>query len=150
MARLPHGAKQLIKQVQELFPDATYETVGEPDGLGVYRTIKFDSEVSEVLDYAFDYILHDDERIEGFHRTEAGFLHVEFVSGIEADLRDEYLLHDAVILVANDGEDEDGSDSEPEPPQTANTKRGVRSDEPEPEPAPKKRRTRKAAEPKQD
>jgi len=107
MARLPYAAKQLIKQVQKNYPDATYEVTDEPDGLGVHRAIKFDRDTSQVLEFAFDQFLDMDERVAEFHTTDAGYTHVEFVSGPAADDQRRYPLDEAILIIAS-------SDSEPD------------------------------------
>lgn len=96
MARLTYGAKTLISQVEHHKPRSKASEVGDPDGLGVVRTIKFDKATSKWLAPLLDEI--EDPRIETMHVTEAGHLHVTFVSTPKADSRLPFPLDAASFL----------------------------------------------------
>lgn len=98
--RLPYAARTLIEQVQAEKPKATYETVGEPDGFRVNRTIKFDKRTSKWL--APLLVETEDERIAEASLTDAGYLHVRFVGSPVADQRDEFPLVEAETVLAEE------------------------------------------------
>lgn len=91
MPRLPYAAKQFLVEGEI----EKYET-HDLDGLNVYRTLKFDKRTSKRLGEAMLFV--DDERIADWHMTDAGYLHVTFVSGPEADTYDHFLLDDAITV----------------------------------------------------
>lgn len=95
--RLPYAAKTLIDQVAEEKPRAKVEFHGEPDGYGVVRTIKFSKSAGEWLAPLLEAI--NDDRIESINTTEAGYLHVTFVSTPAADDRAEFPLQAAAEVV---------------------------------------------------
>lgn len=111
MSRLPYAARTLIQQVEGLRPSAKHYEASEPDGLRVVREVKFDKRTSEWLAPLLDRI--DDERIKEHYLTDAGYLHVEFVGGVEADERRKFPLREALRLAEADRESEEpSSDSE--------------------------------------
>lgn len=108
MARLPHAAKTLTKQVREHMrrsedSKAGMETArpeGDPDGLGVYRALRFDKTSSKWLAKVLEQI--DDERIESVE-TDKGQVVVKFTHRTAADRRDPFPLDDAEV-VADEGD----------------------------------------------
>lgn len=97
MARLPYAAKQFLVEAEV----EKYET-HDLDGLNVYRTLKFGKRDSKKLAKALEYV--DDERIADWHVTDAGYLHVTFVPGPEADSYDHFLLDDARTVASSESE----------------------------------------------
>lgn len=98
MPRLPYGAATFIEQVNELRKSAKHER-GEPDGLGVIRSITFDKATSKWLGDALDYI--DDERIVDVTTAkDQTTVHFSTESAV-ADQRERYPLAEA-IEVATD------------------------------------------------
>jgi hypothetical protein len=87
--RLPYAAKTLIDQVRAEKPKARPSMVGEADGLGVQRTIKFDKPTSKWLEKRLDPL---DARLDTVKMTDDGYLHVTFVAGTLADHRYEFDL----------------------------------------------------------
>lgn len=112
MARIPHGAEQLIAQVRELMEGEVEVELSDLDGLNVYRTIKFDKDTSEQVAPLFDQFLDTDERIQEWTETEAGYVYITFVGTPNADWRTAYPLWDALAVV----NEEPSSDSEPDEP----------------------------------
>lgn len=94
--RLPYAAEVLIDQVQEQKPKATYEE-GDPDGFDVVRTVKFDKATSKWLAPLLEVV--EDWRIEEVNLTDAGYLHVTFIGGTDADARDPFPLDAAEQIV---------------------------------------------------
>ena len=94
MPRLPYAAKQFLDEV-----GATKWEEKDPDGWNVYRTLRFGKRDSKRIGEALLFI--EDDRIEDWHLTEAGYLHVTFVTGPEADDRAPFDFEDA-LLVAKD------------------------------------------------
>jgi hypothetical protein len=101
MPRLPYAAKQFLAEAEKIKPSTKYEADDE-DGLRVYRTLRFDKRTTKWLGEALLFI--DDERILDWHVTDAGYLHVTFAPGPEADTRDPFLLDDAVTVASSDSE----------------------------------------------
>lgn len=95
MTRLPYAAKVLMDQVEEAKPRSRSETVGDPDGLGVYRTIRFSKSAGKWLAPLLETI--EDERIESFDLDDDGLV-VTFVHTPNADSRTPFPL-DAAIEV---------------------------------------------------
>lgn len=83
MSRIPHAARTLIQQVTEAKPKATAEPHGDPDGLDVQRTIRFNKATSKWLAPILEHM--GDPRIEEVEMTDAGYLHVTFVPTVDAD-----------------------------------------------------------------
>lgn len=113
MSRLPYAAKQLITQVTSFHPKAKATPVGLPDGLGVYRAIKFDKRTSKVLHPVMDHL--DDRRIVGSH-MEDGYLTVTFVATRHADIKTPYPLAEAQVVADAESVEkrvDDTSDGEP-------------------------------------
>ena len=96
MPRLPRGAVRLISDAQAMKHTAKAEPHGDADGLGVYRTIKFDKRTSKWL---YPIMLHvDDARVDTINLTDAGYLHVTFSDRPLADFRDPFPLKDASLV----------------------------------------------------
>lgn len=95
--RLPYAARQLIEQVQSQKKRAKAEPFGDPDGLRVVRTIKFDKTTSKWLAPILEQL--DDDRLVETETTEAGYLHVTFSPGPNADDRRPFPLAEAAALV---------------------------------------------------
>lgn len=94
MARTPHAARVFTDQVKELRKTAKFE-FGDEDGLGVYRTVKFDKPTTKWLGNALDEI--DDDRIIGYS-VEKDQLTVLFSHRTNADLKDRFLIDEAVTV----------------------------------------------------
>jgi hypothetical protein len=97
MARIARAAIVLAEQVQELKPRTTWTEVGEPDGLGVYRTVRFSKRTGGWLRLLLEQIR--DPRIQSMEETGDGLL-VTFIPGPKADYRDEFPLTDAETVLA--------------------------------------------------
>ena len=96
MPRLPYAAVRFIQDVQAIKPSAKAQPHGDPDGLQVYRTIKFGKRESAML---YRLLLHvKDPRIESYNLTDAGYLHVTFVPGPRADRRGSFYLSEALTV----------------------------------------------------
>lgn len=95
--RNPRSANVLIKQVQASKPKATAEPVGDADGFGIHRTIKFDKTTSKWLAPILEET--GDPRISGLELTDAGYLHVTFVGTQHADHTGEFPLDAAEEVV---------------------------------------------------
>jgi hypothetical protein len=93
MARLPHAAKTLRRQVLDKHPRSTVEGFGDPDGLGVVRTLRLSKSASDWLAPLLEV-------------TDAGYLHVEFTGRPVADQRQEFPLTDAEEVLS--GPEESG------------------------------------------
>lgn len=89
MPRLPYAAETLASQVQEKYKSAKYTVEGDPDGLDVNRTIKFDKTSSKWLEPLLDAIR--DDRIEEYH-TSKDQLVVTFSPRANADRRHPFPL----------------------------------------------------------
>lgn len=98
MPRLPHGAVRLISDIQGVKSSAKAQPHGDPDGLGVYRTIKFDKRSSEALHKVLQHM--KDPRIVDLNLTDAGYLHVTFSPRPLADFRDPYPIKDAMLVAS--------------------------------------------------
>lgn len=98
--RLPYAARTLIEQAQAEKPSTKVEFVGDPDGYGVIRTIKFNKATSKWLAPLLDEI--GDERIESSELTEAGYLHVTFVGTPAADQSADFPLDAATEVAGSD------------------------------------------------
>lgn len=110
MSKYPPAAYRLLQQVQAIRGgDVTMEPVGEPDGFGVTRTVKFDPDTAGWLEPIL-FIL-EDARIE-----EACEGKVTFVPDIRADFRHGFDLESADAALnesdEEDGEPETGDDEE--------------------------------------
>jgi hypothetical protein len=105
MARIPHAAKVLAQQVRDHYgrsadSDAgrgTVTPVGDVDGFGVHREVKFDKTASKWLAPLLE--ASGDPRIVGT-RTEGGQLVVEFTGRVAADNRDPFPLDAAATVAA--------------------------------------------------
>jgi hypothetical protein len=103
MARIPHSAKTLIAQVQARYnrkPDSRAGTttgtpVGDPDGLGVVRKVRFDKTSSQWLKDILPVM--DDSRIVDF-AVDDGRVVVEFSHRVDADRREKFPLAEATLV----------------------------------------------------
>lgn len=103
MPRNPYAAAVLDAEVKALFPDATMEPFGEPDGLGVHRSFRFDKDTSTELVDALHFLA--DRRVSSVNITDAGYLHVEFVGdSFRADSRDPFMVKIALDVLAHPDE----------------------------------------------
>lgn len=94
MSRLTYAARTLMRQIGD---KRNYDVkFGEPDGLGVVRDIRFDKRTSKWLAPLLEAI--EDPRIAEANVTEAGYLHVTFVAGPQADDRRKFPLDDAATV----------------------------------------------------
>lgn len=94
--RIPHAARTLIAQVIENDPDATWQTVGSPDGFGVRRSIAIDEafgDLAEVLKTT------EDPRIEHVS-MDKGSVIVRFVPTRVADESHPFGLAAAAEIIA--------------------------------------------------
>lgn len=113
MSRVSRAAKTLAAEVTALKPDAEIEMVGEPDGFGVVRSIKFDEITSAWL--APLLVELADKRVVEHHVTEAGYLHVELTGSLaRGEDRSPFHLAAAQEVV-------EAGTSEPEPVQAEET-----------------------------
>lgn len=105
MPRLPYAAKQFIEEVRDVKPRAKAEP-RDLDGLNVYRTLRFDKRTSKVLGPALltlEMAQELDARIQEFGVSDAGYLYVTFVGTPDADLRDPFLIAEAVTVAEAEG-----------------------------------------------
>lgn len=95
MSRIAYALSTLIRQVEAERKNAEYD-LGEPDGLGVIRDVKFDKSTSKWLKPLID--VARDSRIADVSSA-SGRVTVTVVGSIRADTRDEFLLSevDAVL-----------------------------------------------------
>lgn len=96
MTRNPYAAAALLAEVQEQHAKASMEPVGDPDGLGVYRTFKFDKTSSKTLLSILPLL--DDPRIESFE-DKTGVAVVTFTHRTVADDRRRFALAEARTVV---------------------------------------------------
>lgn len=97
MARIPYAAKQFLDEVGVEKYDEQ-----DLDGWNVYRTLRFGKRDSKRIGEALLFI--EDERIDDWHVTDAGYLHVTFVTGPEADERDPFDFEDALLVAKSSRE----------------------------------------------
>lgn len=90
MPRLPHAAKTLIAEAEAKWKTAKAEPHGEPDGLRVIRTVRFNKAVADKLAHLLDLL--EDDRIAWVGKPKGGGLDVTFVPGIRADSREPFYL----------------------------------------------------------
>jgi hypothetical protein len=96
MPRTARAAQRLIQDLQAVKPSIKAQPFGDPDGYGTIRTLKFDKRSSPV---AYRILLHlDDARIADFHLTDAGYLHVDFVTNYLADFRNPFPIREAITV----------------------------------------------------
>lgn len=96
MTRNPYAADDFLSEVREQHAKASAEPVGDPDGLGVYRTFKFDKTSSKTLLKVLPEI--SDERIESFEEK-TGHALITFTSHTVADRRGRFALAEARTVV---------------------------------------------------
>lgn len=88
MNHLVPAAEELVRGVQRLRPDATWQIVGTPDGYRRRRSIQFDTDTSSWLRPILHAIL--DQRVAEVSLDEQ--MTVTFVGDVRADRRDAYPL----------------------------------------------------------
>lgn len=91
MGRITWGAETLIDQVRALRKNVEVE-YGDPDGLEVARSVRFDKDTSKWLEPLLSVQL--DPRIESLDLTASGYLHVNFQPTPVADGREPFPLAD--------------------------------------------------------
>lgn len=96
MKRTTPAANQLIMQAARLNPKVKAQAVGEPDGLGYFRSIEFDAATSKQIVPILEVI--EDPRIASIEYEGKGKAVVTFVPDTRADFKDEYPLQ-AVNLI---------------------------------------------------
>ena len=94
--RIPPAAKTFIAEVKDLAPRASIEPFGDPDGLGVVRTLRAGKSASKRLAPILE-VLHD-PRIVEHHVTDAGLLHITFAPRAAADFTHPFDLADAEVI----------------------------------------------------
>lgn len=98
MARLPYAAKVLIGQVKIAKPKTKDpETVDEPDGLGVNRTIRFNKTVGKWLAPLLEEAA--DPRVQTLVGPDDKGLEVTFVADHRADDKAPFPLEDAAQVL---------------------------------------------------
>lgn len=120
MPRLPYAAKTLTEQVRRQLrrsPDSkaglgTSEPVGDPDGFGVHRSVRFDKTASKWLEKVLPHL--DDERIESFEKKD-GRVTVHFTGAVTADNRDRFPLEAAETVADYEPLDNEGIDGQDPP-----------------------------------
>lgn len=90
--RVPYAAKTLHAQVSAKYKSSKMTPVGDPDGLGVTRTVQFGKTESKWLGELLEHL--GDPRIESFKSTKDG-LRVTFAAHRRADERTDFDLADA-------------------------------------------------------
>lgn len=132
MPRIPLAAKQLRDQLNHSLNRTTAESraatavpAGDPDGLGVYRTVSFDETASKGLAEKLEALA--DPRVESFKDVD-GQLEVTFVSTVKADTRDPFTLA-AAELALQMAEEESAAEpaAEPRPAKKAAAKKAAAS-----------------------
>lgn len=112
MSRTPHAAKELTAQVRDHLgrkPDSkagreTSAPHGDPDGLGVVRSLKFDKVASKFLSKVLPHL--DDPRITGYEEK-SGVVTVHFSPRALADDREPFNLVDAETVADDEKADEE-------------------------------------------
>jgi len=99
--RVPRSAQTLEAQVSDRYKKVTVEPYGDPDGLGVYRSVRFGKTESKWLAKVLPEI--DDPRITEVEEK-SGRVIVTFASGTSADQRHPFPL-DAADTVASASDD---------------------------------------------
>jgi hypothetical protein len=96
--RLPRAASTLMSQVSARKPRTTVEPHGDPDGLGVVRSIIFNKATGTWLTPILEAIA--DPRIQSVETQDGGRVVVTFVHTIYADRTAEFPL-DSVDAILN-------------------------------------------------
>ena len=97
MARVARAAITLAEQVQAERRSAKWEVVGEPDGLGVQRSIRFKGRTGDWLAALLETM--DDDRIESFEKDKDGLV-VTITGRPRGDYRDPFPLEDAALVAS--------------------------------------------------
>lgn len=132
MSRTPPAMRTLIRQVQALRDEATFE-VSNNDGFGRPRTVTFDYDTSEWLSPLID--IFRDGRIAEVHRDsdEHPHLHVTFVGDARADSTEPFLIREVIDVLEDSPEDREpdsvrtelaeltDDDDDPETPEVEDT-----------------------------
>lgn len=91
MPRYPYAAEVFEAEVKALYPKASMEPFGDPDGLGVQREFRLDKTTSAKLVEAVEFL--NDPRVHSVNLTDAGYLHLEFSPlSPQADSREPFML----------------------------------------------------------
>lgn len=111
MSKYPPAAYRLLQQVQTLRGgDVTMTPIGEPDGFGITRTVKFDEGTADWLEPVLNVL--EDPRIE-----QACEGQVTFVPDIRADFRHGFDLESAdAALNGADEQDSEGDGADDDEP----------------------------------
>lgn len=89
MPRQTYAAEQLAEEVTAFRESAKVEIADDPDGLDVYRAIKFDEKSTESLRPVLDVIAENDERIQSVEQRNKQVI-VTFVPDFRADSREPF------------------------------------------------------------
>lgn len=90
MKRTTPAANRLIMQAAQLNPKVKAQAVGEPDGLGYYRSIEFDAATSKQIVPILEVI--NDPRIASIAYEGKGRAVITFVADTRADFKTDYPL----------------------------------------------------------
>jgi hypothetical protein len=104
--RIPHAARTLAKDLGARYKNVPHTPDGDPDGLGVHRSVRYTGAAGKFLAKIAD-ALADDPRIVGSEKHKDGVV-IHFTDRITADSRDPFPL-DAAEAVS------EGSESESDP-----------------------------------
>lgn len=88
--KTPPAARRLLKEVQERYPEARVTLLDE-DGLGFYRSVRFDPRTSHGIYRALRIVGESDPRIKEVVSSPHG-VRVTFVPTTVADRADEFML----------------------------------------------------------
>lgn len=99
---VPPAASQLLYEVQTCEKDASFEPVGEADGLGVHRVVQFDEESSKWLPKVMDVVLESNEnRVQAVGQID-GHTHVTFVGDTRADFIQPFRIAEVKVILEDD------------------------------------------------
>jgi hypothetical protein len=98
MSRIPKAAVTLINQVKQTKPRSVAEPHGDPDGLGVIRTIRFSKSAGDWLEPLLFEI--SDPRVVALD-SEDGDLLVTFSTGRDADQRHAFPIYEAEEVISD-------------------------------------------------
>ena len=93
MPHLVPAARTLIRQVDELRPDASHAISQEVDGIGRIRAVEFDAKTSKWLEPILEAC--DDPRIAGTKKSRKNRMTVNFVTTTKADSPAPFALDEA-------------------------------------------------------
>lgn len=115
MPRLPRAGEQLIRDVRQVHPDVQYEIVGDADGLGTHRSVRFDTDSAPGLSAVLETI--GDPRIASVD-WEGSSLTVTFVADHRADFVQHYPVADVHAVLHSTPEADETGAVEPVQPQS--------------------------------